>query len=273
MQDQPQSVMQCAEVEALLADALDGALHGPTLAAFKAHQQGCDVCRSMVEESRAGMSLLRALDEAEPPRNLVHNILAQTIGALPSEHAVAKPRGESWLEKLKGRLVPMFAGVATPRFAMSFGMAFFSITMILGIAGFHFTDLRHWDLSSKGITRAYYDTEARVMRYYENMRLVYEIESRVRDLRHAATPDNPADNQLQPEQEAPAPKPNLKQDQIQNQKNPSKSENRHSNGSTYARDMGAALDVNYQPSLVFPTLEREAVAASSIPQARLRRTL
>ena len=45
---------------------------------------------------------------------------------------------------------------------MSFGMAFFSITMLLGIAGFHMSDLRHWDLSSKGIMKTYYDTEARV---------------------------------------------------------------------------------------------------------------
>ena len=66
---------------------------------------------------------------------------------------------------------------------MSFGMAFFSITMLLSIAGFHVADLRHVDLSSKGITKAYYSTQARVVRYYENIRLVYEIESRVRDLR------------------------------------------------------------------------------------------
>src|ERR1700758_3126372 len=151
MAGETQSGMQCLEGEALLSDALDGALHGPTLDAFEAHQQGCSTCRGMVEEARAGMSLLRGLDEAEPPRNLVHNILAQTIGALPSEHAMVKPRGEGWLEKLKGRLAPVFAPVVTPRFAMSFGMAFFSITMLLNVAGFHIADLKHMDLSAKGI--------------------------------------------------------------------------------------------------------------------------
>ncbi len=226
MDDRSQSGMQCLEVEAVLSEALDGTLHGPTLAAFEAHQQGCVACRSMVEEVRAGMSLLQGLDEAEPPRNLVHNILAQTIGALPSEHAVPKPHGEGWMERLKGRLAPVFAPVVTPRFAMSFGMAFFSITMLLGIAGFHFADVRHWDFSSKGVSRAYYSTQARVMRYYENMRLVYEIESRVRDLRHAATPDNTQNNeQQQPQQEAPAPAP----------KNPPKSEIRQYNRPNYSR--------------------------------------
>ena len=228
MPEQIQPGMECSEVEALLAEALDGALHGPTLAAFEAHQQGCAACRSMVEEARAGMHLLEALEEAEPPRNLVHNILAQTIGALPSEHAVAKPRGEGRLERFKARLAPIFAGVATPRFAMSFGMAFFSITMLLGIAGFHFADVRNWDLSSKGITKAYYATEARVMRYYENMRLVYEIESRVRDLRHAATPDNGQDIEQQ------QPSPQQQQPQAPAPKNPSKSQmQRHDNNEEF----------------------------------------
>jgi hypothetical protein len=262
MPEQTQPGMQCLEVEALLPDALDGALHGPTLAAFEAHQQDCAICRSLVEEARAGMHLLQGLDEAEPPRNLVHNILAQTIGALPSEHAVPKPRGESWLEKLKGRLAPMFAPVVTPRFAMSFGMAFFSITMLLGIAGFHFADIRHWDLSSRGITKAYYATEARVMRYYENMRLVYEIESRVRDLRHAATPDNTQENEQPPQQPQQAP--------ATNQKNPSKSQIRKENGPKYRRDMGAPELAGYRlPGVASADRDKTAwVPRSSLQLAR-----
>jgi hypothetical protein len=207
MAGETQSGMQCVEVEALLAEILDGTLHGPTLTALEGHQQTCASCRTLVEEAKAGMHWLKGLDEAEPPHNLVHNILAQTIGALPSEHAIPAPRGEGWWDRLKGRLAPVFAPVATPRFAMSFGMAFFSITMLLGIAGFHMSDLRRLDLSSKGITRTYYATQVRVVRYYENIRLVYEIESRVRDLRRAAAPDNDKNDKEEKQQEAPAPNP------------------------------------------------------------------
>jgi hypothetical protein len=200
--------MQCVEVEALLAEALDGTLQGTKLVSFETHQRDCASCRSMVEEARAGMYWLKGLDEAEPPQHLVHNILAQTIGALPSEYATpAPPRGEGWVDRLKARLAPIFAPVATPRFAMSFGMAFFSITMLLGIAGFHMSDLRHWDLSSKGIMKTYYATEARCIRYYENMRLVYEIESKVHDFKRAASPANSSQQPQQPQQEAPATSP------------------------------------------------------------------
>ena len=210
MHSENQSGMQCVECEGLLAQAIDGALHGSTLAAFEAHQQSCAACRAMVEEATAGMHWLKGLDEAEPPRNLVHNILAQTIGALPSEHAVVSPRGDGWFDKIKGRLAPIFAPVATPRFAMSFGMAFFSITMLLSIAGLHLSDLRRLDLSSKGVTKTYYSTQARVIRYYENIRLVYEIESRVRDLRRVATPEKPPQ-----QQEEPTPKSQPKSDNRQ----------------------------------------------------------
>jgi hypothetical protein len=239
--DRARDGVKCVEVEALLAEVLDGTLQSEQLIGFEAHQQSCASCRSMVEEARAGMHWLKGLDEAEPPVHLVHNILAQTIGALPSEHAVVAPRGEGWFEKLKARLAPVFAPVATPRFAMSFGMAFFSITMLLGIAGFHMSDLRHLDLSSKGIMKTYYDSEARIIRYYENMRLVYEIESRVRDLKRAATPENNSDNK----QQQPQPQQQQKQEAPAT-KNPSKSENRREQNHstpTYSRD-------NSQPALV-----------------------
>ena len=189
MYGESKSGMQCADFEALLSDALDATLHGATLTAFEAHQRSCLSCAAMYQEAAAGMHWLKGLEDIDPPKHLVHNILAQTIGSVPETSAQAAPIGESWMEKLKARVAPMFAPVMTPRFAMSFGMAFFSITMLANVAGFHVSDLKHLDISAKGLQRTYYSTEARVVRYYENIRLVYEIESRVRDLRRAATPE------------------------------------------------------------------------------------
>jgi len=202
-----QSGMQCVECEALLADALDGTLQGASLAAFESHQQSCPACHAMMDEASLGMNWLKGLEEFEPPKTLVHNILAQTIGTLPSEQVEPRPC-ETFMDKVKQRLSGFFGPVATPRFAMSFGMAFFSITMLLNVAGFHLTDLRHIDLTSKGVTKMYYNTQARAVRYYENIRLVYEIESRVRDLRKAVdqqqedkTPTNQSPKDEQPKQQ------------------------------------------------------------------------
>src|SRR5271167_2193557 len=247
MADQIQPGMQCVEVEALLADAIDGTLHGATLMAFEAHRDSCPACRTIVEEASRGMHWLKGLEEVEPPRHLVHNILTQTIGQVPEPRPVLAPKGESWLERLKGKLSPMFAPVVTPRFAMSFGMAFFSITMLLSIAGFHVADLRHVDMSAKGITRTYYSTQARVVRYYENIRLVYEIESRVRDLRRVATPQN--------KQEEPTPKSPPKSDYQQDK-------NRHNQD--HSRDAGP-------PALASSPASSNQVMDEVIDQARLNR--
>jgi hypothetical protein len=194
MYGESKSGMQCTDFEALLSDALDATLQGTQLAAFEAHQQSCPACAAMYQEAAAGMHWLKGLEDIETPKFLVHNILAQTIGSVPESSAQAAPIGESWMEKLKARIAPMFAPVMTPRFAMSFGMAFFSITMLANVAGIHVSDLKHLDISAKGLQKTYYSTEARVVRYYENIRLVYEIESRVRDLRRAATPEKQEEN-------------------------------------------------------------------------------
>jgi hypothetical protein len=206
MTDRTQSGMQCVEWEALLADALDGMLHGSTLAGFEAHQESCPVCGVQYREAAAGMHWLKGLEEVEVPRTLVHNIMVHTVGAQPEPREKTVVASENWWGRLKGRMSPVFAPLATPRFAMSFGMAFFSITMLLNVAGFHVADLKHVDLSTKGLQKTYYATEARVVRYYENLRLVYEIESRVRDLRRAARPEGKQEEQHTP-------------------KNPNKSEN------------------------------------------------
>ena len=252
MAEQIQPGMRCAEVEAMLAEAIDGTLHGSMLAAFEAHRDSCDACRAMAEEATLGMRWLKGLDEVEPPRNLVHNILAQTIGQMPEPRPVAAPKSENWLARLKGKLSPVFAPVVTPRFAMSFGMAFFSITMLLSIAGFRAADLRHVDLSVKGVTRAYYSTQARVVRYYENIRLVYEIETRVRDLRRVATPQNKQEQPVQPNSQ---PKGDDQQDQQRRNQN-------------YNQEMG-------QPALAASPKPKDqamnVVRSEVISQARLNR--
>jgi len=210
MYGESKSEMQCARFEALLADALDATLHGSTLASFEEHRRSCPACAEMYGEAATGMHWLKGLEDIVPPRHLVHNILAQTIGSVPEPSAQVAPVSEGWFGKLKGRLSPVLAPVLTPRFAMSFGMAFFSITMLANIAGIRLGDLKHVDLSAKGLQKTYYSTQARVVRYYENIRLVYEIESRVRDLRRAATPEK---------QEASPPKdPDKGEPRQQNQK-------------------------------------------------------
>ncbi len=191
--------MQCSEFDALLTEALDGTLSGQKLDRFHAHANACSVCGSLFAEIDAGRRLLHSLADVEPPAHLLHNILAATTGLDTTrmhEPGRVQPAQPSWLDRIQQWVAPVsapvFALVRQPRFAMSFGMAFFSISMALNIAGVKLADVRHADVRPSAVVRQYHITTGRVVKYYENIRFVYEIESRVRDFKRATTPAEPA---------------------------------------------------------------------------------
>jgi hypothetical protein len=188
--------MQCAEFDTLLSDALDELLTGDKLDSFQAHARVCAVCGPLYSEADAGRRWLKALAEVEPPANLLHNILASTSGRESANARAKSGQQVSWAVAVRGWLrpafSPVFAVARQPRFAMSFGMAFFSLSVTMSLAGVKLTDLRHLDLRPAAIKRTYYETSGRVVKYYENIRLVYEIESRVREFKRATTPAEPA---------------------------------------------------------------------------------
>jgi hypothetical protein len=82
--------------------------------------------------------------------------------------------------------------VFQPRFAMTAAMAFFSIALTMNLTGVRLLDLRASDLRPSSLKRDYHDANARVVRYYEGLRVVYELESRVHDFEGATDNNLPA---------------------------------------------------------------------------------
>jgi hypothetical protein len=202
MPDSTRNGMQCHEFDTLLADAIDGFLSGAELDRFQAHGRSCSVCGPLLAEVEAGRNWLKELTEVEPPASLVNNILASTTGVDTQRLRVSAsaPSGvllwervQAWASARVAELVqPIWATVRQPRFAMSFGMAFFSLSVALSVVGVKPADLRQISLRPAAIRHTYYNTQARVVRYYENIRFVYEVESRVRELKRDVAPAEPA---------------------------------------------------------------------------------
>ncbi len=201
MNGETKNRMQCAEFEAILSDALDGLLSTSDDIRFKAHLASCSSCAPMFHEAEAGLKWLSALKDdetAEPSPMLAESILRATIGTSPIPQAPKQTK--SWLEHLKETpfLAPVFQAVFQPRFAMGFGMAFFSITMLLNLAG---VQLNKVDLRPAAIVTAYYETTGKIVKYWENLRFVYKIETQIRDLKNAAAPSNNSAPQSEQKQE------------------------------------------------------------------------
>jgi hypothetical protein len=232
--------VDCSEFEVLLADALDGRLDQSQIERFDAHLESCPRCAPMFGEAKLGQAWMQTLkdEELEPPVFVVENILRETVGTV---HTRVKPEAvepqKRWLDRLKEMPVfkPVFGAVLQPRFAMSFGMAFFSITMLMNVLGVKVTSLRHVDLRPSAVSRQYYETKGKLVKYYENLRLVYEIETRVEDIKRVTQPTDqtkPANNGQQPEQ----------RDEQQQEKNKkAKPENRETSG---APELKKGLEVH-----------------------------
>src|SRR5438046_2629908 len=193
MAGQQDNRMQCSEFDALLSQAIDGTLAGERLADFEAHGRECDLCGPLLQEAEAGRTWLKSLAEVEPPAELVTNILLRTTGIDTARlHAQGKTVTTGWMDRAGRWIDAMFSPVVAvarqPRFAMSFGMAFFTLSVTMSLAGVKPSDLRHLDLRPSAIRRNYYETSGRIVKYYENIRFVYEIESRVRAFKQATTP-------------------------------------------------------------------------------------
>ena len=203
----------CGQWETLLADALDGMLRPEDEATFSNHMASCAACTAMFEEARRGREWLDFLsDEPEVPAGLLDRILAQTGPGQTAELSVTAgdaaviTAGVPLQKRAKSVRVPAwqkpgFMGYvrrfAEPRLMMTAAMAFFSIALTLNMTGVRITKLRFADLKP-GSIRMYMQRQITVaytpiVRYYDHLRLVYEVQSRVREMRR----NNETENQQQ----------------------------------------------------------------------------
>jgi hypothetical protein len=190
--------MACSEFEALLAEALDDALSAEKRLAFDAHGKSCEVCGPVFAEAWEGMLMVQGLAELEPPKNLVHNILAVTSRKEAAAEPATEAKKTGWLERLRRSLRPQMAGLVRSRFATSFAMAFFSLSITLTLAGVKISDVKNVDWHPSALRKSFVvgftSVEAKVTSYYENLRLVYQVQARVRELKKNTTPAPGANN-------------------------------------------------------------------------------
>ena len=216
--------LSCDEWELLLTESLDGLLPAGQRADFDAHAAGCSVCAELLEQARQGREWLRFLGpEPEVPAGMVERIVGKTSGSIVAGHPLAA--GGAAIPATPHVLgLPVRRVMWDSRMLMTAAMAFFSIALTLNLAGVRLTNLRLSDLTpaslEMNLTRQFYDAKGSVVRYYDNLRLVYEVESRMRDLRRSermrqaaperkTVPANPSDNghknggKLEPSTKAP----------------------------------------------------------------------
>lgn len=183
----------CIQVEERLSDHLDGALTQAEQLEFQQHVASCPKCAPLVAQVALAIGRVQKLEQEEVPAKLVSNILDKTLG--PRK---AKRDWMSWLPIL---WQPRFAmGVAT---ALATLLIIFQATGGLKPNGGGLADLNPVNLYN-AVDRHAHLAFARTVKFVNDLRVVYEIQSRLQPANNPAPAgQQPAPAPSQPEQKNP----------------------------------------------------------------------
>jgi anti-sigma factor RsiW len=181
--------MNCAEFESVLADYLDGTLSGAARASVEEHISACGACREFMADVNGGLGLLRQSEPVAAPGELITRI------------AYLAPRGRSRDPFENPGLLNRFVNkwlrpALQPRLAMSMAMTILSFAMLERCTGVQVQRIRPADLSPvrvwSGVENKALRVRDQAVKYYENLRIVYEVESHLKDLQEAQNSAPPA---------------------------------------------------------------------------------
>ena len=168
--------MTCAELEILLCDYVDGTLRAEERTALESHLAGCSACAELAKDVAGVTAFIETVAPAEPPAELLTRILHELPTARPAT------KKQSWWWKLTGGPVQ---ALLQPRYVMGMAMTVLSFSMIARFAHIEPRQLRPADLDPVKIWASIDDRTHRMwdrtMKYYDNLRLVIEIQSRLKE--------------------------------------------------------------------------------------------
>lgn len=139
----------------------------------------CSGCREMFEDVTAATAFLARVPEVEPPDTLITRIAYQA--------PAGRIRGAWERQGLLSRLASKWMQpVLQPRLVMGMAMTVLSFAMLERCTGVKVQNIQAADLSPVRIWGGVEDRAVRlkdrVVKSYENLRVVYEIETRLKDL-------------------------------------------------------------------------------------------
>jgi hypothetical protein len=190
----------CPSCTGMLADARRGAAWMEMLKSPRPEPPSALLERIIAQTSgqAAAQASTRTAAALNPPIVLGSNDRLRTPGSIPGRPtlvpaALTQPAFATTVLPFRTRIAHSFRSLGhtmlQPRLAMTAAMAFFSIALTMNLTGVRLSALRASDFKPSNIMRTAYEAKAKVVRYSDNLRVVYELESRVRDLQRSSDDD------------------------------------------------------------------------------------
>lgn len=166
--------MQCSEFEIRLCDYLDGTLDETARLETQQHASECPLCAALLADSAAVTAFLERVPDLAAPPELASRILSLTQ-SLRSALGSAAGGWRRWFQ-------PLFQ----PRFVMGMAMTILSVSMLSRVAGLKIRQLEAADLNPvsiwQGIDNQAHRIWSRGLKFYQNLRFIYEITAQLRAL-------------------------------------------------------------------------------------------
>ena len=168
--------MNCAEIEILICEYVDGTLAPAQRAEAERHFAGCVACATLARDAAAAVAFMERAADVEPPPELVTQILFDA----------------PWQKHKAGWFSKVFNSVLQPKFAMSMALTILSFSMLFG-------HVRQWNPADFQPTKVWTDLEDRVYRmwartgkFYDNLKFVYQIQTTLREWQQDQEVQQPA---------------------------------------------------------------------------------
>lgn len=177
------------EFENVASDYLEGRLEAFQNTAADVHLKECAPCRELLKDLSPVLELCRAAEDLEPAPWLISKIMQATVGE----------RKSAWHQ----RVAEFFRPVLQPRVAYPIAMTVFTFSIIVNAAGLNLKSWQWEDLNPRTwvsrVTRQGHLMEARAEKFYFDLRVVYEIESRFRQFSGQQVEEQESPKSTEPE--------------------------------------------------------------------------
>jgi anti-sigma factor RsiW len=184
--------MTCAHLEIALCDYLDGTLAAAEKAEVERHLSECAACAEMARDAGSAMAFIERVADVEPPPQLITRMFA--IPGMREARVSVRHGIQGWFRNL-------VQPILQPRMVMGLSLTILFFGMMARCAGIPGRQLSPADLNPSRVLAGLEDRVhrgwERSAKFYENLRFVYQIQSRLREWRDQQDQDAaaaPAEN-------------------------------------------------------------------------------
>ncbi len=168
--------MNCSDFEILLCDYVDGTLDAARKQTLEAHRRDCAACAEFAGDVMGAVAFMERAEAVVVPAELLTKIAFH----IPESAGRTLQTGG-----IRAMFAKWLRPVLQPRFAMGMAMTSLSFSMVARFAGIEPRQLKATDLSPEKVWAAADDrvhrSWQRALKYYDSLRLVYEVQSRYKE--------------------------------------------------------------------------------------------